>query len=97
MRKSEWNDYRIRCEGPRIQIWRNGTQAVDYTEPDGQIPQSGVIGLPVHGMGKTEASYRDMLLEELPQPYGSMSEGGRLRGLALGPSYSCTLIRRTLT
>jgi len=38
----EWNDYRIRAEGNRIQIWLNGVQTVDYTEMAGVIlPQSG--------------------------------------------------------
>ncbi|HJZ57640.1 MAG TPA: DUF1080 domain-containing protein, partial [Gemmataceae bacterium] len=30
----DWNDYRIRCEGPRIRLWLNGTLTVDYTEKD---------------------------------------------------------------
>ena len=61
----EWNDYRIRCEGPRIQLWINGLQTVDYTETDSSIPQSGKIGLQVHGGGKAEAWYKDLVLEPL--------------------------------
>lgn len=66
LKKEDWNDYRIRCEGPRVRIWLNGALTVDYTEPDDQIAQSGVIGVQVHGMGKTEASYREITIEELP-------------------------------
>ena len=66
VKKGEWNDYRIRCQGPHIEIWLNGTRTVDYTEPDDQIPQDGIIGVQVHGMGKTEASYRQITIAELP-------------------------------
>jgi hypothetical protein len=29
---NEWNDYRVRAEGRRVQIWINGTQMTDWTE-----------------------------------------------------------------
>ena len=45
----DWNDYVIRCEGRRIQLWLNGRQTVDYTEPDASLPQTGIIGLQIHG------------------------------------------------
>src|SRR3954447_24046498 len=32
VRHGDWNDYRIRCEGPRIRLWLNDTLTVDYTE-----------------------------------------------------------------
>jgi hypothetical protein len=66
VKKDDWNDYRIRCEGRHIQIWLNGVQTVDYTEPDESIEQSGLIAVQVHGNGKTEASYKDIVIEELP-------------------------------
>ena len=34
VRMNDWNDYRIRCDGKRIQLWINGVQTVDYTEQD---------------------------------------------------------------
>jgi hypothetical protein len=66
VKKDDWNDYRIRCEGRHIQIWVNGVQTVDYTEADESIEQTGLIGVQVHGNGKTEASYKDIVIEELP-------------------------------
>ena len=66
VRLNDWNEYKIRCEGPRIRIWLNGQPTVDYTETDPAIPQSGLIGLQIHGGGKAEASYKDIALEELP-------------------------------
>jgi hypothetical protein len=34
VKTNEWNDYVIRAEGKRIQLWLNGVQTVDYTEKD---------------------------------------------------------------
>jgi hypothetical protein len=66
LRPNDWNNYEVRSEGKRIQIKLNGTQTVDYTEPDAAIPQSGLIALQVHGGGKVEVHYKDIFLEELP-------------------------------
>jgi hypothetical protein len=66
LKLDDWNEYRIRCEGRRIQLWINGVQTVDYTEPDEGIPQTGFIALQIHGGGKAEVRYKDIVLEELP-------------------------------
>lgn len=66
LKRNDWNDYEIRCEGKRIRLSINGHQTVDYTEPDDAIPQHGIIGLQIHGGGKAVASYKDITLEELP-------------------------------
>ncbi len=60
-----FNEYVIRCEGRRIQLWINGKQTVDYTEPDKKIPQKGLIGLQIHGGPPTEAWYKDIVIREL--------------------------------
>lgn len=62
----DWNEYTIRCEGPRIRLWLNGVPTVDYTEADADIDRSGVIALQVHGGGKTRVSYKEIRIEELP-------------------------------
>jgi hypothetical protein len=64
-RKNDWNEYRIRCEGPRIQLWLNGHRTVDYTETDPTIPKSGVIGLQIHQGAPSEAWYKDITITEL--------------------------------
>ena len=66
-RPNEWNDYRIRAEGPRIQLWLNGIQTVDYTEPDEKIARKGIIALQIHGGAKAEVRFKDLVLEELPE------------------------------
>ena len=66
LKRQDWNQYLIRCEGKRIQVWLNGYQTVDYTEPDDSIPQYGIIGLQIHGGGEAETWYKDIMIEELP-------------------------------
>jgi hypothetical protein len=67
LRPNDWNDYEIHSQGRRIRILLNGEQTVDYTEADSTIPQSGLIAFQVHGGGKVEVYYKDILLEELPE------------------------------
>ena len=62
----DWNDYEIRCQGPHIVLKINGTLMVDYTEADASLPQHGRIGIQVHGGGRTEVFFKDLLLEPLP-------------------------------
>ena len=66
IKKEDWNDYEIRCEGKRIRSSINGESMIDYTEPDDAIEQFGQIGLQVHGGGVTEIYYKDITVEELP-------------------------------
>jgi hypothetical protein len=66
VRRGDWNEYVIRCEGNRIRTWINGVAMIDYTEADDAIPQVGRIGLQVHGGGKALVSYRDITVKGLP-------------------------------
>ena len=59
-----WNDLRIVCQGPRIQIWVNGVQTVNYLEQDDQIERDGIIALQIHGGAPAEASYRHIRIKE---------------------------------
>ena len=65
LKKDDWNEYRIRCEGPRIQLWLNGTQTVDYTETDDTIPRTGLIAVQIHGGAPSETWYKDIVLTPL--------------------------------
>ena len=66
LKKDDWNEYVIRADGRRIQTWINGVQAVDYTEADPAIVQTGKLGLQVHGGGKALVQFKDITIEELP-------------------------------
>jgi hypothetical protein len=65
VKSEDWNDYVIRCEGPRIRLWLNNKLTVDYTESDDKIERSGIIGLQIHGGAKAKAYYKDIRIEEL--------------------------------
>jgi hypothetical protein len=65
VKPADWNDYRIRCQGDRIQLWVNGQQTVDYREADAEVARSGVIGLQIHGGPPGEAWYKDIFIRPL--------------------------------
>jgi hypothetical protein len=65
VRLGDWTRYEIHAEGRRIRLALNGQQTVDYTEPDETIPQTGLIGLQVHGDGKALVRFRNITIREL--------------------------------
>ena len=67
LKPAAWNDYEIRNVKGRIQIFLNNHQTVDFTETDRGIPQSGHIGLQIHGNGKTMVFYKDISIEKAQQ------------------------------
>lgn len=62
----DWNEYVIRCEGPRIQLHLNGKRTVDYTESDAKIERDGIIAVQIHGGAKAKVYYKNIQLEVLP-------------------------------
>lgn len=66
VKHDDWNEYTVRCEGPSVKLWLNGTLTVDYTEADEKIDRSGVIGLQIHGGAKARVYYKSVTLVELP-------------------------------
>jgi hypothetical protein len=65
LKLGDWNEYVIRCVGPRIQLWLNGVQTVDYTEPDKAIEQTGLIGVQIHAGPPAEAWYKDITIRTI--------------------------------
>jgi hypothetical protein len=61
-----WNEYLIRCTGPRIRLAINGVETVDYTEPDPSIAREGVIALQIHGKMRGTVRYRNIRITEFP-------------------------------
>jgi len=66
VKHDDWNEYVIRCEGPRVQLWLNGKQNVETTEKDEKIDRTGVIAVQIHGGAKAKAHYKDIRIVELP-------------------------------
>jgi len=65
LKRDDWNDYTIRCEGPRIRLWINGQQTIDFTEKDDKIARTGVIAVQIHGGPPSEAWYKDIRIQKL--------------------------------
>lgn len=65
LKKGEWNQYRILCEGKRIRLWINDLQTVDYTEEDPKIEQTGLIAVQIHGGPPGEAQYRKLRIRKI--------------------------------
>lgn len=70
LRSGEWNRYRIRAEGPRIQVWINGHQISDLVHAERfESHPKGFIGLQVHqiarGAGPFEVRWRRIRLREI--------------------------------
>lgn len=61
----QWNDYRIRAEGKRIQLWLNGIQTVDYMETEPGIEETGIIAIQIHGNATSVVQYKELIIEEL--------------------------------
>jgi len=65
LKPNDWNDYEVHSQKGRIRLYLNGTMTVDYKETDKSVPQSGLIGLQIHGGGKALVAYKDLIINEL--------------------------------
>ena len=65
LRLDGWNEYVIRAEGNRIQLWLNGFQTVDYIEEDASVWRNGIIAVQIHSGPPSEMWYKDLIIEEL--------------------------------
>jgi hypothetical protein len=65
LKRNDWNEYEIRAEGKRIQLFINGVKTVDYTETDANIDEGGVIAVQIHGGPPSEAWYKDIRMQRL--------------------------------
>jgi hypothetical protein len=65
LKRGDWNEFKVKCEGPRIQIWVDGVQTVDYTEEDKAIPLTGKIAVQIHGNGNTQVWFKDLVVTEM--------------------------------
>jgi major membrane immunogen (membrane-anchored lipoprotein) len=69
-----WFEYHIRVEGKRVQIWIDGKQTVDFTQPDDWTPPKGMPGRRL-GSGTfalqahdptCKVDYKDIVVQRLP-------------------------------
>lgn len=71
VRRGDWNEYRIRAEGPRLRTWINGVPALDFTETDPAIALDGHIALQIHSGGIALIEAKDITIEVLPPTPGA--------------------------
>ncbi len=67
-KKGDWNRYEVIANGPEIQLWLNGQKTVDWVEREANMDRDGLIALQIHGNNKAEVSFRNISIEELPNP-----------------------------
>ena len=56
-KKTDWNNYRIVCEGDHLQFFVNGQKTTDYRDP---IDVTGMVGLQHHGEKDQLYRFRDI-------------------------------------
>ena len=71
VKPGDWNEIRIRTEGPRIRSWINGVPGLDYTETEPNIAQDGKIAIQIHSGGMAVVQVKDVRIEELPPTPGA--------------------------
>ncbi|WP_414663494.1 DUF7133 domain-containing protein [Horticoccus sp. 23ND18S-11] len=71
VKPGEWNEMRIRTEGPRIRSWINGVPALDYVEPDAGIAHDGHIAVQIHSGGMALVQVKDVRIDVLPTTPGA--------------------------
>lgn len=70
-----WHDWRVRCEGSRIQVWLDEQMILDFTDESDAVRLSGKIGLQVN---QGRIAFRDVCL--LPLGYRELLSGDDLSG-----------------
>ncbi len=66
MKKDDWNEYVIICNGPRIKQILNGYTTIDYTEQSDKGATEGIIALQLHAGPKMKISFKDIMIKKLP-------------------------------
>ena len=68
-KRADWNDYRIRAIGPRMQVWVNGHLAADLTDNELGVHEfSGRLAIQLHsGPGPAKVQFRNIHLQSLGQ------------------------------
>ena len=69
-RHGQWNELRARIEGnpPKITTWINGVKFMEWTDTQKRLPDTGGIGLQVHGGGNLTnqfVRYRNIRIKKL--------------------------------
>ncbi|HEY3968736.1 MAG TPA: family 16 glycoside hydrolase [Planctomycetaceae bacterium] len=69
VRKDDFNDFVVRCEGRHVTIRMNGVTTVDDDFPT--MADAGIIAFQIHGGPEMEAQFRKVVLRELGTETGA--------------------------
>lgn len=76
--EGSWHNFRVVCEGPRIQVWLDGNPIVDFTDSSDAVRLTGKLGLQ---MNQGRAAYRKICVRPLrfqPLLNGTDTTGWRI-------------------
>ena len=67
VKRDDWNEYVITCDGDHITLELNGVKTVDYTEtePSDKVARDGILALQIHAGGPMEIHAKDILIKVL--------------------------------
>jgi hypothetical protein len=68
-KQHDWNDIEILAQGNHVRVAVNGTQVVDWRDPEPDRIHEGPMGLQLHSNKVAqEVQFRDLLLTTFPEP-----------------------------
>jgi len=68
LRREGWNSYSVDAKNAHIRLYLNGSQTVDYRETDPAIAPAGHFAFQIHAGGPMVINYKDVLIQDLPEP-----------------------------
>ena len=77
-KKTDWNSYRIVCEGDHLQFFVNGAKTTDYHDP---VDITGMVGLQHHGEKDQLYRFRDIkIVDNGRHVWNTIFDGSSLDG-----------------
>ncbi|MDG2123612.1 MAG: DUF1080 domain-containing protein [Verrucomicrobiales bacterium] len=92
VKRDDWNDYVIRCEGTRSRLYINGVLTVDYIEKDPKIADSGKIAVQVHSGGAAKIEFKDLTIEEFERKESPLTPAEQLKTFTVPDGYTVELV-----
>ncbi|WP_411847065.1 family 16 glycoside hydrolase [Roseibacillus persicicus] len=65
LKEDDWNEYVIRANGPRVQVFLNGLETANFLETEPAIPYRGYLALELPRGGKGRIEFKRMTLRIL--------------------------------
>lgn len=92
VKRNDWNEYVIRCEGARSRLWINGLLTVDFVEADPKIARSGKIAVQVHSGGAAMVEFKDLTIEEFKRKESPLTPAEQQGSFSVPEGYTVELV-----